>query len=70
MQQNPIAMIEFVAFIGFVIWLFVWQHKPTGRDRSHGEPTRDEQGQLRADSSDSEAGSPGQRVSRTPSGDA
>ena len=26
MRQNPIAMIEFVAFIGFVIWLFFWQH--------------------------------------------
>ena len=25
MTNNPLAAIEFVAFIGLVIWLFFWQ---------------------------------------------
>jgi hypothetical protein len=26
MQDNPIALIEFVAFMGFALWLFLRQH--------------------------------------------
>jgi hypothetical protein len=40
MRDNPIAMIEFVAFIGFVIWLFVWQHKSSKPDATRTEQAR------------------------------
>lgn len=51
MQDNPLAVIEFVLFIGFVVWLFLWQRrsssqgqKPeetdTQRDESAGSETR------------------------------
>ena len=70
MQQNPLAQIEFVAFIGFVIWLFLWQHKSSRPDRSDDEHTQEEQSQLRADPTEAQAGSPDQTASRPPSGDA
>jgi hypothetical protein len=65
MRQNPIALIEFVAFIGLVIWLFVWQYKPSRSDRSQRGPTEDQ-----AESGESPAASPGEARSRPPSGEA
>jgi hypothetical protein len=65
MRQNPIAMIEFVAFIGLVIWLFFWQHKSSMADR-----TRDEQTQHPAEPGETRASSPDEAGSRPPSGDA
>ena len=29
MTDNPLGAIEFFGFIGFVIWLFLWQQKPS-----------------------------------------
>ena len=40
MRDNPIAMIESIAFIGFVIWLFIWQNKSSRPDRSEGAQTQ------------------------------
>ncbi|MCF7992929.1 MAG: hypothetical protein K9M02_21015 [Thiohalocapsa sp.] len=48
MKDNPLAAIEFVLFIGFVVWLFLWQRrsssaetredgKETGRDDAAGD---------------------------------
>lgn len=39
MRQNPIALIEFVAFIGLVFWLFTWQNKSTKPGRTRGGQT-------------------------------
>ncbi|MGB5834103.1 MAG: hypothetical protein WBG92_19250 [Thiohalocapsa sp.] len=39
MRENPIAFIEFVAFIGLVIWLFIWQSKPNQSDSTRSGPT-------------------------------
>jgi len=39
MRDNPIAFIEFVGFIGLVIWLFFWQHKSSKPDATRNEQT-------------------------------
>ena len=64
MRQNPIALIEFVAFIGLVIWLFFWQHKSSRPDR-----TRDEQTQHQAERGETRASPPDETGSRPRSGD-
>jgi len=65
MRQNPIALIEFVAFIGFVIWLFFWQHKSSRPDRTH-----DEQTQHQTEPGETRASAPEETGPRPPSGDA
>jgi len=40
MRDNPIALIEFIAFIGLVIWLFLWQNKSSKPDATRTEQTR------------------------------
>jgi len=64
MRQNPIALIEFVAFIGFVIWLFFWQQKSSRPDR-----TQDEQTQRHAEPGETHARPPDETGSRPQSGD-
>jgi hypothetical protein len=40
MQDSPLPLIETILFIGFVVWLFLWQQKPRTDDRAE---RRDEQ---------------------------
>lgn len=40
MQHNPIALIEFVVFMGFVIWLFTWQFSSAKRHGKQGPQAR------------------------------
>jgi len=48
MRDNPIALIEFVAFIGLVVWLLVWQRKPTKPGMTQGAD-RPPAAELKAD---------------------
>lgn len=33
MESNPLAAIEFVLFIGFAVWLVMWQRSTARRSR-------------------------------------
>ena len=43
MTNNPLAAIEFFAFIGFVLWLFFWQQGGPRRTRGETPARHDEQ---------------------------
>jgi hypothetical protein len=43
MKDNPLAAIEFFAFIGFVIWLFLWQNGSSRRRSSERSAQHDGQ---------------------------
>jgi hypothetical protein len=48
MRDNPIALIEFVAFIGLVLWLLLWQRRPTKPGATQGAD-RPPAAELKAD---------------------
>ena len=43
MKDNPLAAIEVLAFIGFVVWLFLWQNGSSRRRSSEQPAQHDEQ---------------------------